>query len=146
LDKNQDMKNQSTVVNQQTKIMALFLLAAVLVTATAFAQEGNTIKRGLTTGRLESILISLLGLTSLIFSIRHFRSSKNSAFLNKRKGIMIAGLLGLICIILAGIHIANSTGGFGTGSGKAGAIVAIALGLIAIILSGISLRRFRRAG
>jgi len=59
---------------------------------------------------------------------------------------MIAGSLGLICIVLAGIHIANTTGGFGTGGGKAGAIVAIVLGLIATILSGIALTRFRHTG
>ena len=122
----------------------MFLLATIVVTTTVFAQDGNAVKRGLTTGRLESILISLLGLTSLILSLRHFRSPVNSSP-GKRKGILIAGLAGLICIILAGVHIANSTGGFGTGSGKAGAIVAIALGLTAIILSGISLNRFRQA-
>ena len=87
----------------------------------------------------------MLGLASLIFSIRHLRSS-HSASAGKRKAVMIAGLAGLICVILAAVHIANSTGGFGTGSGKAGSIIAIALGLTAIILSCISLNRFRHAG
>ena len=139
------MRNQSTLVKQKIKMITVFLLVTIVVAATVFAQDGDAVKRGLTTGRLESILISLLGLTSLILSIRHFRSSGNSSP-RKRKGIMIAGLAGLICIILASVHIANSTGGFGTGSGKAGAIVAIGLGLTAIILSGISLNRFRHAG
>ena len=138
------MENQSTLVKQRIKMIAVFFLATIVVTTTGFAQDGDAVKRGLTTGRLESILISLLGLTSLILSIRHFRSSEISSP-GKRKGVMIAGLAGLICIILASVHIANSTGGFGTGSGKAGAIVAIALGLTAIILSGISLIRFRQA-
>lgn len=58
---------------------------------------------------------------------------------------MVAGSLGLICTVLAAIHIANSTGGFGTGSGKAGAIVAIALGVTAMIISAIALNRFHHA-
>jgi hypothetical protein len=127
-------------------MVALFLFATVLFRATVFAQDNKVSNTSLTTGRLESILISVLGLTSLILSIRHFRSSKNAASAKKRKGILAAGAAGLICIVLAAVHIANSTGGFGTGSGKAGAIVAIVLGLTAIILSSISLNRFRHAG
>jgi hypothetical protein len=140
------MRNQSISVNQRTKMITVFLLATIVVATTAFGQEGYAVKRGLTTGRLESILISLLGLTSLILSIRHFHSSKTSASPGKRKAVVIAASAGFVCIILASVHIANSTGGFGTGSGKAGSIVAIALGLTAIILSGISLSRFRHAG
>ena len=139
------MRNPSTVGKQRIKMIALFLLGVIIVSATVFAQDNKVSNTSLTTGRLESILITVLGLTSLILSIRHFRSSKNSASANRRKGIITAGVAGLICIVLAGVHIANSTGGFGTGSGKAGAIVAIVLGLTALILSGISLRRFRHA-
>ena len=133
-------------MKQRIKMMTLFLFTVIAVTTTAFAQEGTTVKSGLTAGRLESILIGLLGLTSLIFSIRYFRSSKNSTSPNKRKRIIIAGIAALICVTLAALQIANSTGGFGTGSGKAGAIVAMALGLTAIILSAVSLNRFRYEG
>jgi hypothetical protein len=140
------MENGSTRVKHQLKMMMMLLLGTIASTSTAFAQNDKAVKYGMTSGRLESILIGVLGIISLILSIRYFRSSKNLASSGKRKGIMIAGLLGLICIVLAGIHILNSTGGFGTGSGKAGAIVAIALGLIATILSGIALTRFRHAG
>jgi hypothetical protein len=140
-----DMNNQSAIMKQSIKMMTLFLFTVIAVTTTA-AQEGTTVKSGLTAGRLESILIGLLGLTSLIFSIRYFRSSKNLASPNKRKRIIIAGIAALICVTLAALQIANSTGGFGTGSGKAGAIVAMALGLTAIILSAVSLNRFRYEG
>jgi len=140
------MENQSTGVKHQIKMTVLFLLGTIAVTSTAFAQNDKAVKYGMTTGRLESILIGVLGIISLILSIQHFRSSKKLASPGKRKGAVIAGLLGLICIVLAGIHIANSTGGFGTGGGKAGAIVAIVLELIATILSGIALNRFRHAG
>jgi len=121
-------------------------LGTIAVTSNAFAQNDQAVKYGMTTGRLESILIGVLGIISLILSIQYSRSSKKVASPNKRRGIVIAGLLGLVCILLAGIHIANSTGGFGSGGGKAGAIVAIVLGLIATVLSSIALARFRHAG
>jgi hypothetical protein len=43
-------------------------------------------------------------------------------------------------MVLSVVHLANITGGFGTGGGKAGAIVAIVFGLIGTILSGLALR------
>jgi hypothetical protein len=132
-------------MKQPVKMMLLLLLATIAVTSAGFGQNGDAVRYGLTSGRLESILIGVLGITSLILSIRHFRSSKNAASTNKRRSIMIAGSLGLICMILAGVHIANSTGGFGTGSGKAGAIVAIAFGLTAMVISGFALNRLIHA-
>lgn len=38
-----------------------------------------------------------------------------------------------------------TTGGFGTGSGRAGAIVALVLSLIGISLGGLALARFRHS-
>jgi hypothetical protein len=139
------MRNQSTVTKHRVKTIILFLFAAIIAGLTVSAQDNSVRNTALTTGRLESILISLVGLISLILSIRYFRSSKKAASASKRKAVLITGAAALICIVLSGVHIANSNGGFGTGSGKAGAIVAIALGLTAIILSAITLNRFRHA-
>ena len=53
--------------------------------------------------------------------------------------------MALIGIVYAGLHLANFTGDFGTGSGRAGAIVAIVLGLIGMVLAGLTFARSRRA-
>jgi hypothetical protein len=44
------------------------------------------------------------------------------------------------------LHLAGSTGGFGTGNGRAGAIVALVVGLIGMNLGGLGLARSRRTG
>ena len=56
----------------------------------------------------------------------------------------MALVLGLISVVVAGLHAANSAGGFGTGNGLAGAIVALVLGLIGLVLGGLALARSRR--
>jgi len=138
------MKERFILIKQGAKHIALFLFGTVF-TAMVFAQDGNVANTKLTSGRLESILISVLGLASLIIGIRSFRSSKRATSGNKRKAATIAAIAGILCIILASVHIANTTGGFGTGGGKAGAIVAITLGAAGIILSGLTVNRLRHA-
>jgi hypothetical protein len=54
-------------------------------------------------------------------------------------------VLGLIGMVLSLAHLSASTGGFGTGGGRAGAIVALVLGLIGISLGGLALARSRRS-
>jgi len=51
-------------------------------------------------------------------------------------------VLGLISLVIGGLHWANSAGGFGTGNGLAGAIVATVMGLVGIVLGGLALARF----
>jgi Family of unknown function (DUF6223) len=63
---------------------------------------------------------------------------------NARAGAVVAAMLGLISLVMGGLHTANSAGGFGTGNGLAGAIVAIGLGLIGMALGGLALARSRR--
>ena len=58
----------------------------------------------------------------------------------------MALVLGLIGMVLGGLHLAAATGGIGTGSGRAGAIVALVLGLIGMVLGGLALARSRRTG
>jgi hypothetical protein len=55
-------------------------------------------------------------------------------------------VLGLIGMALAGLHLATTTGGFGTGSGRAGAVVALVLGLIGVVLGRLALAGSRRTG
>ncbi len=55
-------------------------------------------------------------------------------------------VVGLIGIALAGLHLATSSGGFGTGNGRAGAIVAMVVGLTGIALGGLALPRSHRTG
>ena len=57
----------------------------------------------------------------------------------------MALVLGLIGMVLSVVHLGSSTGGFGTGSGRAGAIVALVLGLIGMNLGGLALARSRRS-
>jgi hypothetical protein len=57
---------------------------------------------------------------------------------------MAALIIGLVCVVFSILHLALSTGGFGTGSGKLGAIVAMVVGLIGIGLGGLALVRSRQ--
>lgn len=57
----------------------------------------------------------------------------------------VAAVLGLISVVVGGLHTANSAGGLGTGNGLAGAVVAMALGLIGLVLGGLALALRRRA-
>jgi hypothetical protein len=52
--------------------------------------------------------------------------------------------MGLIGIVLSGLHLATTTGGFGTGKGRAGAIVAMIIGLTGTLLGWLALARSRR--
>jgi hypothetical protein len=48
-------------------------------------------------------------------------------------------------MVLSVVHLGSSTGGFGTGSGRAGAFVALVLGLIGMNLGGLALARSHRS-
>jgi hypothetical protein len=96
-----------------------------------------------TTGRLWSIVAGLLGLTGLIIGLMALNRSGRRIHSAQRMGT-IALVLGSICIILSIIHLARTTGGFGTGKGRAGAIVALVIGLIGIIFSRLAVTRSRR--
>lgn len=49
-------------------------------------------------------------------------------------------VLGFVAIILSVVHLAGTTGGFGTGGGKAGAIVALVLGITGAVVNVLALR------
>jgi hypothetical protein len=99
--------------------------------------DESTYVRGITPGRARSLVGTVTGLISLIIGWRVKRSAAKPG----GRSWAVAGLvLGITAMVLSVVHLANITGGFGTGGGKAGAIVAIVFGLIGTILNGLALR------
>jgi hypothetical protein len=93
----------------------------------------------ITTGRARSLVGAFVGLISVVVGGLALARSTG------RLGT-VALVLGLLGIILSVVHLGTSTGGFGTGSGRAGAIVALVLSLIGTSLGGRALFRSRRLG
>jgi hypothetical protein len=98
---------------------------------------------GLTSGRAKSLVGVVVGLISVIIGWRKARpiGGSNSS---GRSRLIIAFVLGLIAILLSVVHLATTSGGFGTGGGKAGAIVGLVLGVIGTIRSGLVLLSKRK--
>lgn len=94
---------------------------------------------GITPGRAVSILAGAVGLISIIIGGRALSRSW-------RIGAIVALAAGLAGIVLGVLHLAATTGGFGTGKGRAGAIVAIVIGLTGVALGGLALTRSWRVG
>lgn len=105
-----------------------FLLSDVLLVADGL---------GLGTGRGWANLAALIGLISLV--IGGFALARSAL-----TGSIISLALALAGVVLSGLHIAYSTGGFGTGNGRLGAIVALVLGLIGVAVGVMGLARARR--
>lgn len=100
----------------------------------------TTYVTGLTSARARSLVGGVVGLVSVIIGWRvKTRLAVNSS--SNRSWTTVALVLGLGAIVLSVVHLANVTGGFGTGGGKAGAIVALVLGLIGTSLSGLAFRQ-----
>lgn len=98
---------------------------------------------GITSARARSLVGGVLGLLSLIIGWRaKARSTVNPKI---ARPWSIASLVsGLAAMILSIVHLANHTGDFGTGGGKAGAIVALVLGLMGTTLGVVALRQSGR--
>jgi hypothetical protein len=88
-------------------------------------------------GRTVPTSAALLALISVIIGAAALvRSGGRSA--------VVALVLGLIGVVVGGLHGANAAGGLGTGNGLAGAVIAVVLGLIGVVLGGLALARNRR--
>ncbi len=96
----------------------------------------------MTSGRARALVGGVIALISVIVGTIAFFRSRGGC--GKICGI-VALVLGLIGFVLGVLHLAASTGGFGTGGGRLGAIVGLVLGLIGMNLGGIALMRARRA-
>jgi len=97
----------------------------------------------ITIGRLRSIVTGLVGLTSVIIGRQALsRATKHTGPARPRAitALVIAG----ISVILSILHLALTTGGFGTGSGKLGSIVSLIIGLTGVVFGGLALTRSRR--
>jgi len=108
--------------------------------------EFNTLLQvsGMTPGRAVAIIPVVLGLVSVIigwFTVA--RSPRRIGY--GRLGAMASFAIGLVGIILSGMHLLRTAGSsIGTGSGRLGAFVALVLGLVGIVLSGLVLVRLRK--
>jgi hypothetical protein len=122
----------------------MLLVTLVLVPVMVVAQEANpTVDARLTSGRLASICILLVGIVSVVIGYRsrkqaisHSPTDKNS------KRAMVSLVLGLVCLFSSVFHLANTTD-VGTGGGKAGSIVAVLVGSIGVLLASVTLYRTR---
>ncbi len=131
---------------------ALLSIAVILfATANAFSKTGQDANvtatsgeteayvTGITSARAKSLIGVAAGLISLVMAWRVKRRAPVGAR-TARPLAITALVLGVIALVLSVTHLANVTGGFGTGGGKAGAIVALILGLIGASISGMVLR------
>ena len=65
---------------------------------------------------------------------------------NRRRGAIVALVLGPIGLVIGGLVVATADGGLGTGNGLGGGIVSMMVGLIGMALGGLALSRSRRSG
>jgi hypothetical protein len=117
----------------------LLIVFSFFVTEQAFSQS-STVPTGITAGRARALAGGALGLISLIIGWRA-KARSGRGTVSRRSAPIAAVLLGAACIILSIVHLVTTTGGFGTGGGKAGAVVSLVLGLIGITLGGWALRK-----
>jgi membrane associated rhomboid family serine protease len=97
----------------------------------------------ITTGRLTSIMAGVIGLISVVIGrMAVARSARRIS--SGRPMAIVALVVALASMLLSVMHLASTTGGFGTGKGRAGAIVALVIGLIGMVLGGRALARSKR--
>lgn len=118
----------------------IFIILLVVLATDTFAQSDQTsggYVKGMTPGRLKSLVGVALGLAGVIIGWKARSGNRSSVFL----GFTLAAA----AIILSVIHLLNLSGGFGTGGGKAGALVALLLGIVgcAFSIKGYRVRSLR---
>lgn len=99
--------------------------------------------RGITPGRAEALVPAVIALIGIIIGFMALARVKRNNPLGRPMAIIALGL-GLISIVLSGLHLARATGAIGTGSGRLGAIVALVLGVIGAVVGWLALARLRR--
>jgi hypothetical protein len=127
------------------KMQNLFrgVLLLVIIAAPSVAYAADEPVRGITPGRLFSIIAGIAGLVSVIVGGRALRAVNHNGA--GRPGAIVALVTGSIGAVLSGVHLSRSFGAaLGTGSGKLGAIIALVIGLVGILLGGLALARYRR--
>ena len=144
------IKHTNTMKNNIPFILLACTFIAVLILETNVAlsqnkidapeqaQQAETYVKGFTSGRVKSVVGGVIALLSVIIGLRVKRRGTSEP---RPRSLAITGLvLGIAALALSILHLASTSGGFGTGGGKAGAIVALVLGMSGAILSALSLR------
>jgi len=122
---------------------ALLLVPAIASAEVAAGNIGYGTQYGLTPWRLRALVAVGLGLISVV--IGWLALARTASRFRTRMSI-VAMALGLSGIIIAVLHLINSTGSWGTGNGRAGAVFAIVLGLTGIVIARLAQVRSRRTG
>ena len=125
-------------------LIRVALVAAALLGGIGFATTADAqgvIRIG--SGRLLPTLAAMVGLIGVFVGRLALARSRRTG--NGLARAIVATVLGMISLVIGGLHATYSAGGFGTGNGLAGAIVAIVLGLVGMVLGGLALARSRRS-
>lgn len=126
--------------------LVLAVAAAALNTipfalATPAAAQGVIATGGGRAGATVAGLIALVGVATGGLAVR---CANRAGSATARDRAIIALVTSVIGIFLGVLHFVTSSGGFGTGNGRAGAIVAAVLGLIGAALGARALSRAPR--
>jgi hypothetical protein len=114
-----------------SRIRPSILVALAVGLAAAPTAQAGVIGTG--GGRTGAVVAGLIALVGVVAGVRaRFRSGGRDA-------AIVALVTGLLGAALAVLHLATSSGGIGTGNGRAGAIVAVALGVGAMALGWMAL-------
>jgi hypothetical protein len=109
------------------------------------SNENSTYVKGITPSRARSLAGVALGVISIgIGWVAKRRTATNKK--NARPWSITASIFGIAAIVLSIVHLIATSGGFGTGGGKAGAIVALLLGILGAYFGTIGLRTNRKVG
>jgi hypothetical protein len=92
-------------------------------------------------GRLVPTVVAMVSLVSVVVGVLALVRSRRAGGGNGRAFVALGA--GLACVVVGGLHAANSAGGLGTGNGLAGAVIAVVLGVAGMAAGGLALVRRR---
>jgi hypothetical protein len=121
------------------RILLLVVLMICSVGAFAQAQQQTGNVKGITPARALALGTAVVGILSVVIGWR--ARSRVAAGQANRSLSITAVVIAFVAVIVSSLHLANVTGGFGTGGGKAGAIGALVMGIIGGSLGTLALTR-----
>lgn len=106
-------------------------------------KENAVYVKGITPARARSLVGVVFGITSISMGLA---ARKRTASLKKKaqSWALTALTLGVAAIVLSVAHLISTSGGFGTGGGKAGAIIALLLGVVGTTIATLNMRRSKK--
>ena len=141
-----NIKRVFTYILVTIAVIALYfgLVHLILMAANVSKSAPSTVY-GLTSKRQFALVALGLGLLSVIFGWRTFRtSSRHTSIRNEKSWPMVAIVTGLIAVIGGVVNLATANGGPGSGNGVLGSAQALVLGLTGMVLGVLAIVRFRR--